>query len=253
MGSPAIRLCADRGELFRAAAEEITARALAAASGSPGLFTLALAGGTTPRDLYRLLADENESYSPRLPWGQMHFFWGDERHVPPEHPDSNYRLAKEAMLDVAPVPRGNVHRIHAEEPDAARAAGEYEERIREFFHLEAGQLPRIDLVLLGLGPEGHTASLFPGSAALSDGDHIVAAPWVEKLQSFRITLTPRAINAAAAVLFLVSGEEKAAAVEAALASDVAPDVCPARAIRPRDGDLLWFLDRAAARRLDAGA
>ena len=247
---PAIRVLPDRGAIARAAAELFTSAA-GDARERGGTFSVALAGGSTPRDLYRLLADEGEPFRARLPWEALRLFWGDERHVPPDHPDSNYRMARETLLERAPIPAQNVHRIHAEEPDAGRAAGEYEETIAAAFRLAPDGLPRFDLILLGLGPEGHTASLFPGSPALHDGEHLVAAPWVEKLGAHRITLTPRALNAAARVVFLVAGEEKAPALREVLAGDASPDLYPARIVRPTDGELLWLLDAEAANLLPA--
>jgi 6-phosphogluconolactonase len=238
-------------ELMRATAEAISLAARQAMD-DHGRFTWALAGGSTPRTVYELLV--SDFYRARMPWSAIHFFWGDERHVPPDHPDSNYRMAREAMLDPVSVPEENVHRIHGENSDAAAAAAEYEAELRTFFHLEAtgvGVRPRFDLVLLGLGPEGHTASLFPGSPALHEREHWVAAPWVEKLQTFRITLTPPVLNRAAAVLFLVAGEEKADALHAVLEEVGDADLYPARIVRPDEGDLLWLIDRAAAKKLAA--
>jgi len=214
-----------------------------------GRFTVALSGGSTPRAMNSLLAAP--PFLDTVPWSSIYFFWGDERCVPPDHPDSNYRMARETLLERAPIPAQNVHRIHAEEPDAGRAAGEYEETIAAAFRLAPDGLPRFDLILLGLGPEGHTASLFPGSPALHDGEHLVAAPWVEKLGAHRITLTPRALNAAARVVFLVAGEEKAPALREVLAGDASPDLYPARIVRPTDGELLWLLDAEAANLLPA--
>jgi 6-phosphogluconolactonase len=254
-----IEILADKESLTRAAAAEVTARA-ARAVAARDVFTLVLSGGSTPRDLFALLADPNESFRARLPWGKIHFFWGDERHVPPDHQDSNYRMAKESLLDPMQILAANVHRIQGENPDAAAAAADYERELRTFFHLDAGAAgtagtpegpPRFDLVLLGVGPEGHTASLFPGSPALEERERWVVAPWVEKFQTFRITLTPPVLNRAAAVLFLAAGEEKADALHAVLESVGDADLYPARIVRPEEGDLLWLLDRAAAKRLSA--
>jgi 6-phosphogluconolactonase len=245
-----IEILEDKAAITRAAAAAVTAR-VATAVEAEGRFTIALAGGSTPRDLYRLLADANEPYRARLPWEAIHFFWGDERHVPPDHADSNYRMAREAMLDAVPVPKANVHRILAETPDAAAAAAQYEAELQRFFALAPGTPPRFDLVLLGLGPEGHTASLFPGSPALHERERWVLAPWVEKFETFRITLTPPVLNRAAAVLFLVAGEEKADALHAVLEEVGDADLYPARIVRPDGGDLLWLIDRAAAKRLSA--
>ncbi|HZF08959.1 MAG TPA: 6-phosphogluconolactonase [Thermoanaerobaculia bacterium] len=245
-----IEILDDKEAITRAAAAAVTARAVIAVE-AQGRFTIALAGGSTPRDLYRLLADANEPYRARLPWEKSHFFWGDERHVPPDHADSNYRMAREAMLDVVPVPPENVHRILSETPDAAVAATRYDAELQRFFAPASGVPPRFDLILLGLGPEGHTASLFPGSPALHERERWVVAPWVETFETFRITLTPPVLNRAAAVLFLVAGDEKADALHAVLEEVGDADLYPARIVRPDGGDLLWLLDRAAAKRLSA--
>jgi 6-phosphogluconolactonase len=232
-------------ELMRATAEEI---ALAAhqAVGRHQRFTWALAGGSTPRTVYQLLA--SDFYRERMPWSAIHFFWGDERHVPPDHPDSNFRMAREAMLDHVPVPAENVHRIKAEEPDAQRAAAEYEAVLRAFFSLAPGEWPRFDLILLGLGKDGHTASLFPGGDALRERERLVVAPWVEAQKTFRITLTAPVLSHAQRVMFLVSGEDKADALHAVLEGAREPERYPAQIV---EGDRLWMVDRAAARLLKA--
>jgi 6-phosphogluconolactonase len=243
---PRLAVLPDREALAVAAARIVVDRAARAIS-LRGFFTLVLAGGSTPRDLYRVLADPTRGFSAHLPWQHIHLFWGDERHVPPEHPESNYRMARETLIDAVPVPPQNVHRIPAEEPEAARAAARYEGELRSFF--AGAALPRFDLVLLGLGADGHTASLFPHSPALAERARWVAAPWVEALAAFRITLTPPVIDRAACVLFLVAGEDKAAAVRAVLEDDGPPAARPARIVRPADGLLLWRIERAAAREL----
>jgi 6-phosphogluconolactonase len=243
-----VRVFSDLPELARAAAEEV-ARAAGEAARHVDRFTLGLSGGSTPRALYRLLASPEEPFRDRLPWSWTHLFWGDERHVPPDHPESNFRMAKEAMIDLVPVPPGNVHRIPGEEPDAARAAGEYEAELRSFFRLSRGELPRFDLVLLGLGEDGHTVSLFPGTRAIHERERLVVAHWIEKLNAFRVTLTPPVLNATARVIFLVSGEEKAEALRAVLEGGFEPDRYPAQIVRPAKGSLVWMVDRAAARTL----
>jgi 6-phosphogluconolactonase len=210
---------------------------------------VALSGGSTPEALYRLLAAEDGGFRARVPWGQAHFFWGDERHVPPDHPDSNYRMACEAMLSRVPLPPGNVHRIPAENPDAAEAAAQYAETLRRFFGVAAGRFPRFDLILLGMGSDGHTASLFPGTDAVHDRAGLVAAAWVEIHKSHRITLTVPVLNEAASVIFLVSGEGKAEALRAVLEGPHQPDRFPAQLVFPREGRLLFLVDRAAARLL----
>ena len=252
MDPPEIRILADVGEVCRASAEEFVRQADGFVR-TNGRFTVALSGGSTPRGLYRLLAGEGEPALPgRIPWRQIHFFWGDERHVPPDHPDSNYCMAQEAMLSRVPVPPENIHRIPAENPDAASAADGYAQTLRDAFRLPAGQLPRFDLILLGMGADGHTASLFPGMDAVQERKKLVVAPWVEKLRGHRITLTPPVLNNAACVMFLVSGEEKAETLRAVLQGGGQPDRFPAQLIRPSRGRLLWILDRAAARLLPAG-
>ncbi len=244
-GVSEVRVFENAAELMEAAAEEILKAALQAVS-ERGRFTWALSGGSTPRGLYRLLA--SDPFRGRMPWEAIHFFWGDERHVPPDHPESNYRMAREAMLDAAPVPADNVHRIHAEEPDAEHAAAEYEEELRSFFHLA----PRFDLILLGLGKDGHTASLFPGSPAVHERERLVAAviaPGIEAQKTFRITLTPPVLNHAEIVVFLVSGADKAEALHAVVTEgDGArdPERYPAQIV---EGNRLWMVDRPAARLL----
>lgn len=255
MGNREIRTLADARELSHAAAEEFVRQAEDAVR-TRGLFAVALSGGSTPKALYRLLGGEGGAAFLRgVPWDKTHFFWVDERHVPPDHPDSNYRMAYETMLSKAPVPSQNVHRIKAENPDAGKAAAEYAGEVRQFFRPGAGQFPRFDLILLGMGPDGHTASLFPGTDAVHEQTNLVAAPWIEKLHTYRISLTPPVLNNAACVVFLVSGEEKAETLRAVLEGSYQPERLPAQLVRPTHGRLLWLVDRAAARllRLPGGA
>ncbi len=243
---PEIRIAANAEELSRAAAAEFARRTKEAAQ-RKGLVTVVLSGGSTPKNLYSLLASE-QLLRAQLPLCQMHFFWGDERHVPPDHPESNYRMANEAMLTSLPVPPANIHRIKSEYQDAKQAADEYEQQLRHFFQLQAGEFPRFDLVLLGMGPDGHTASLFPGTAALHERERLVVANWVAKFNAYRITMTVPVLNQAACVIFLVSGEEKAEMLRAVLCGDRA-ELYPSQLIRPVNGALLWLVDRAAARLL----
>jgi 6-phosphogluconolactonase len=209
-----------------------------------GVFTLALSGGSTPRALYSVLADD-PAFRTRLPWNNIHYFWGDERFVPPDHPDSNFGMASEVLLSRVPVPPQNIHRVHTELGDPEKTAEDYEAELRNFFSTPAGQFPRFDLILLGLGPDGHTASLFPDSPALNEQAKLVVANWVEKFQSYRITMTLPVLNNAATVMFLVAGAEKAEVVRAVLggASD---KPFPAQLIRPSNGELVWLIDQAAA-------
>lgn len=249
--TPAVRVLPDAPAVQRAAAEEVTAR-IAAAVAARGAAFVALAGGSTPRGLYALLADPGEPYRARVPWAALHVFWGDERHVPPDEAESNYRMAREALLAHVPVPPAHVHRIPAEEADAERAAARYAATLREVFGAHGrlqGDWPRFDLVLLGMGADGHTASLFPGTDAVHETARPVAAPWVPALGRHRITLTPPVLNRAAAVVFLVTGAEKAEALAAVLEGPRRPDVYPSQVVRPEAGALLWLVDRAAAARL----
>jgi 6-phosphogluconolactonase len=235
-------------ELFEAAAEEVVRTANEAVT-QRGRFAIALSGGSTPKNLYNLLATNART---ALPWDRMFFFWGDERHVPPADPDSNYRMADETMLSKIPVAAGNVFRIKAENPDAGAVAEAYEQTLRKFFALEPGQFPRFDLILLGMGPDGHTASLFPGTRALQEKSRLVVANWVDKMKGSRISVTLPVLNAAAAVAFLVSGTDKAPALHAVLESEAPGEQYPAKLVRPSDGRLIWLIDRAAASQLSAG-
>ena len=208
-------------------------------------FTVALAGGSTPKALYELLAT-NPLLQAKVPWSKIQFFFGDERHVPPDNAESNFRMANEAMFAKAPVDAKQVHRIKAEKRNAAQAAEEYEQELRTSFKVQADQLPRFDLVLLGMGPEGHTASLFPGTKALKEERRLVVSNWVGKLYTDRITLTPPVLNDAARVIFMVHGEEKAPALKAVLEGPYEPDQLPAQLIRPKLGKVLWLVDPSAA-------
>jgi 6-phosphogluconolactonase len=248
VAQPEIRIAADREALALLAAEEFAERAERAIK-VRGAFAVALSGGSTPKELYTLLASDAQPFRRRIAWPQVHFFWGDERHVPPDDPQSNYRMTREAMLSKLPIPAENVHRILAEKSDAAEAASAYEQTLRDDFHLSPGDLPRFDLVLLGLGPEGHTASLFPGNSVPKDASRLVAAPWVEKLNGFRITLTPAVINHAARVAFLVGGADKAEIVAEIIRGPDRPDELPAQCVRPELTSVVWLLDRAAASKL----
>jgi 6-phosphogluconolactonase len=247
-GSGELRVFESAAQMARHAASEFSRRAIEAVA-SRGWFRVALAGGSTPRQLYALLASTQEPFRDQVPWAKAHFFWGDERTVPPSSPESNYRMANEAMLSKVPVPAENVHRILAELPDPQTAADRYEEELRRAFELDPAGKPRFDLVILGMGVEGHTASLFPGSEWIYENTRLVVAVWVEKLNAFRITLTPAVFNQAACVMFLISGEEKAEALKQALEGPRRPELFPVQAIQPVDGSLLWLVDRAAASKL----
>jgi 6-phosphogluconolactonase len=239
-----IQVLADPAALARAGAEELTRRALAAVRES-GRAAVALSGGSTPKALYKLLATE-PAFRERLPWQDLHFFFGDERHVPPDAADSNFRMAKEAMFDALgdTCPPANIHRIHCELPSASQAAEEYAADLNSFFGGEG--IPRFDLVLLGMGPDGHTASLFPGTTGLRETDKLVCAAWVDKLSTYRVTLTPPVLCAAAALLFLVAGKDKCDTLVKVLEGRPEPDRYPSQGISAVDGETLWLLDEAAA-------
>jgi len=239
-----LKIVKDPEEISRTAAEMIIRQA-SASGPSTRPFTLALSGGSTPRMLHRRLSRQPSAMgSPG--WNNLHFFWGDERHVPPDHPQSNYRMACETLFASGLVPAQNIHRVPAEEPDAAMAAEKYERELKSFFKLESGQLPRLDCVLLGMGADGHTASLFPNTQALKENERLVVANWVEKFQHHRITMTVPVLNQAAQIIFLVSGQEKAEVLREILEGDYRPDLLPAQRIRPDHGSLLWLVDEAAA-------
>jgi 6-phosphogluconolactonase len=231
-----VEVLPDAAALAKAAAEEFAR----AAEASKGPFRVALSGGQTPRTLNALLADEKGPYRARIPWDRLQFFWGDERCVPPDHADSNYRMALESLLSRVPVAPGQIHRVEGELPNADAAADRYEDEILRVFD----GLPRFDWVFLGLGPDGHTASLFPGTLAVVETKKLVTAVWVEQKKSRRVTLTRPVLNSARKVCFLVAGTDKAGAARRAISEEPA-DACPASLIRPPVGELVWFLDRGA--------
>ncbi|MGC3998627.1 MAG: 6-phosphogluconolactonase [Anaeromyxobacter sp.] len=239
MAPPALEVHSDPAAVAQAAAAEV-ARRMAEAVAARGRFTLALAGGSTPRALYERLADPAGPYRTRLPWGQVTVWFGDERCVPPDHPDSNYRMAHQALL--RHVAAGAVHRLEGERPPP-EAANRYEAHLRR----ELGEDPALDLVLLGLGPDGHTASLFPGSPALEERQRWVAAPFVPHLGAQRLTLTYPVLDAARAVLFVVSGAEKAPALAQLLSPAAGAPLIPAARIRA-SGEQRVLADEAAAGR-----
>lgn len=242
MGSdPTVRILNDSETLAEAAAG-LVADAAAAAVAARGRFTLALAGGATPRATYAKLA--LPPFSERVDWHRTWVFFGDERGVPPEHPESNYAMAHATLLAKVPVPAPQVRRIRGEAEDPEAAAAEYAKALAQTFGTRRGELPRFDLVLLGLGVDGHTASLFPGSPVLKEIFRtVVAVHAAAAAVPQRLTLTLPVFNAAARVIFLVSGPEKAKVVKAVLADRA---MLPAAMIRPDSGDLVWLLDRAAA-------
>jgi 6-phosphogluconolactonase len=250
-----IEVLATAADLFHAAAEEFV-RVARTAIGAQGRFTVALSGGSTPKALYSLLATNYADFV----WNRVFLFFGDERHVPPTDPESNYRMVNEALLTKITIPSENVFRVAAENPDAAAAASDYESRLRRFFELRPetrpeirpegrpGEIPRFDLILLGMGPDGHTASLFPDSPALDEQSRLVVANWVAKFNTHRITFTFPVLNNAAEVMFLASGPDKADMLRQVLEGTSTPPL-PSQRVQPSDGKLLWMLDEAAAAKL----
>jgi 6-phosphogluconolactonase len=206
-------------------------------------FTVALAGGSTPRSFYSLLA--SREYREKIDWAKVFFFFGDERFVPHDNAESNYRMAKETLFDPLGVRFSNVFRWQTEIADPAQAAADYEKDIRAFFYTPESP-PKFDLVLLGMGPDGHTASLFPYTAALTENSRIAVANPVEKLDTVRLTLTFPILNNAANVIFLVAGAEKAATLKEVIEGDRSPEKYPAQTIDPLDGNLVWLVDQPAA-------
>jgi 6-phosphogluconolactonase len=207
---------------------------------------VALAGGSTPRRLFQALAAA--PFVGLVPWKAIQFFWGDERNVPPGHKDSNYSMAREMLLSRVPVPAANIHRIPTGDGTALEAADLYERILREKLPLVHG-VPRLDYNLLGLGANGHTASLFAGRPSLHECNRLVVADHIEEVNSWRVTLTLPVLNNAAQITFLVIGEEKADVVKRVIEGPRDPDNTPAQLIAPVDGTLTWILDSAAASQL----
>ena len=245
MRDPEVIICRDMADLNTRAAELFVALAEKAVS-ARGRFAVALSGGSTPNGLYALLA--GSPFRQRVPWSRVHLFWGDERCVPPDHPQSNYRMVEQALLAKIPMPAENVHRMPAEK-EPQQAAAEYEARIKTFFELASGALPRFDLILLGVGEDAHTASLFPGGDALQETERLVAACYVGQLNAYRLTLTLPVLNAASEVVFLVSGRSKAPIVKEILKSQQSSQL-PAAKVRPSSGRLTWFITHDAAAEME---
>ena len=229
-------------EFIRCAAEAVKAR---------GKFTVALSGGSTPRRLYQILAEA--PCRDQVDWSKIDIFWGDERSVPPDHSDSNYRMANEAMLSRLPIPAARVHRLQAEREDRDKAAMDYQNEIARVFGVDAGGEPPVfDLILLGMGPDAHTASLFPGTTGLRELKKWVVPNWVEKFKTFRLTMTRPMINKAREVLFLVAGKDKTDPLMKVFCGPSDPNTYPSQLICPATGQLVWYLDVAAIAGMTAG-
>jgi 6-phosphogluconolactonase len=242
----------DADALARAAAEQFVELARAAIL-ARGRFTVALSGGSTPRRMYQYLAAT--PLRDRVDWSRVEVFWGDERGVPPDHPDSNFAMASAALLDRVPIPRHVVHRMHAELPDRGTAASGYQLEIARAFDVdEAGQPPSFDLLLLGMGSDGHTASLFPGFEALREGRRwAVSVDAPQRPPAARITLTAPILNRAREIRVLVAGADKAATLRAVLEGPHEPERRPIQLVRPENGRMIWLVDQAAASELQPAA
>jgi 6-phosphogluconolactonase len=225
-------------------ASELFIESAKAAIADHGAFNVALSGGSTPKALNNLLAAE--PLRSQINWANLKIFFGDERHAGPTDPDSNYRMTTETLLSKAPLKPAQVHRIMGEYPEAEKAALEYEQVLRTQFNLSAGQLPRFDLMFLGMGDEGHTLSLFPGTKALHDGGRLVMHNWVGKLYTDRITCTAPVANNSAMVVFMIGGAAKAPALKAVLEGPHEPEQLPSQLIAPTNGQLFFLLDIAAS-------
>lgn len=236
---PDLRVFIDEQELSLRAAEAAV-RTINQSMQTNGSASIVLAGGSTPRTLYHLLSNQ---FRDRIPWAKVHVYWGDERYVPPDDPQSNYRMAKETLLDHVPRPAGNVHPMPTGLSLPDIAARDYEKTLRADF---SDEWPRFDLILLGLGEEGHTASLFPGSPALEEKTRWVVAVEAPAKPPLRLTLTLPVLTRAANVYFLVTGSNKAQALHNVLTGPPDPKNYPAAGIRLAQGTVIWWVDREAA-------
>lgn len=236
-----LRVYGDAGQLARAAAE-LFVKTAADSIEARGRFWVALSGGTTPRRLYKLLA--TSAFSSRVDWTHIKIFWGDERYIPADDPDSNYRMTAEALLQHVPIPFMNVYRVPTEIDPPEAAAATYEHEIRHCFRV-FDSVPQFDLIYLGLGTNGHTASLFPRSPALKETSRLVLADFVAEVSNWRITMSPSLLNRGRTVAFLITGQEKADVLREVLLGPRDPTRLPAQFIAP-EGTLLWMVDEAAA-------
>jgi 6-phosphogluconolactonase len=230
------------------AAAQLFTRAVIEAVAKRNRARIAISGGTTPKAMFQLLADPTQPFLKQIPWVNLDLYWVDERSVPPTDPDSNYRMTNEALLSKVPLPAARVHRIEGE-LDPEVAAARYESVIRNSFKLEGAETPTFDLVLLGMGDDGHTASLFPHTEGLDDLTHIAIANHVPQKDTWRITLTWPVINQGREVTFLIEGAAKAQVLHDVLLGPYQPETYPSQIIRPASGQLTFLLDAAAASKL----
>jgi len=247
---PGVRVYPNPAEVARGAARLFVDHAWQAIA-RDGQFAVALSGGNTPSQMFQLLA--SDEFRGQVDWAKVQVFWGDERAVPPTDPESNYGMARRELLIRVPIPQSNVHRMEAEKPSIGRAAHEYEEVLRQHLPLDDRGFPRFHLIFLGLGKDGHTASLFPGSRVTRQTSRWVSTPTVAKLNMQRMTLTLPVLDAAVYVVFLVVGPDKAEILRAVLEGKADPPY-PAQLVQPRDkGQKLFLVDEAAAARLTLSA
>jgi len=245
------RVSPQPADTARAAAQLFTEGAVKAVA-ARGIARIAISGGTTPKSMFRLLADPAEPFLKQVPWDRIELYWVDERCVPPDNAESNYRMTDEALLSKVPLPAERVHRMEGE-LDPAVAAARYESTIRNTFKLEGAETPTFDLVLLGMGDDGHTASLFPHTDALNELSHIVVPNHVPQKDTWRITLTWPVINQGRTVAFLIEGAGKAQVLHDVLLGPYQPETYPSQIIRPASGQLTLLLDAAAAAKLPKSA
>jgi len=245
-----IRILADSAAITRRAADEFVKAAQQAVQ-KKGVFNVSLSGGSTPKALYAMLADD-PAYRSQIPWDKLRIFFGDERHAPPDSSESNFHMATEALFSKGVLKAEQITRVKGEYPDTEKAALEYQQALRDYFKLNDGEFPSFDLLLLGMGEEGHTLSLFPGTKALKETHRIVVRNWVGKLYTERITLTAMAANHASQVMFLITRADKAPALKAVLEGPYEPDQLPSQLIQPLSGNALWLIDRDAAKMLSVG-
>lgn len=235
-------VCHSQEEIFTKSADIFVSLASESIA-ARGQFTVALSGGSTPKGMYTLLA--SDVYRDKVDWNKVQMFWGDERSVAPDNDQSNYKMANQAMISKLPIPAENVHRMQAESEDIETAAKDYESTLKRVFGYADGEQPKFDLILLGMGDDGHTASLFPGTKALGEKERTVVVNWVEKFNTNRMTFTAPAINSAHNIVFMAAGANKLQPLKEVLVGERNPELYPSQLVKPTEGKLIWLVDDAA--------